>query len=52
LATPYSSGTEQKKRKSPSNGIAAGKVDAPVPGGMEGAQTRELLVMAGGDPAV
>jgi 3-hydroxyisobutyrate dehydrogenase len=27
-------------------------LDAPVSGGMEGAQTRELLVMAGGDPAV
>jgi len=26
-------------------------VDAPVSGGMEGAQTRDLLVMAGGDPA-
>jgi 3-hydroxyisobutyrate dehydrogenase len=26
-------------------------LDAPVSGGMEGAQTRELLVMAGGDPA-
>ena len=25
-------------------------VDAPVSGGMEGAQTRDLLVMAGGDP--
>src|SRR6202011_451526 len=25
--------------------------DAPVSGGMEGAQTRDLLVMAGGDPA-
>jgi 3-hydroxyisobutyrate dehydrogenase len=27
-------------------------LDAPVSGGMEGAQTRELLVMAGGDPDV
>ena len=27
-------------------------LDAPVSGGMEGAQTRDLLVMAGGDPAV
>jgi len=26
-------------------------VDAPVSGGMEGAQTRDLLAMAGGDPA-
>jgi len=26
-------------------------IDAPVSGGMEGAQTRDLLVMAGGDPA-
>src|SRR6202030_1913344 len=26
-------------------------LDAPVSGGMEGAQTRDLLVMAGGDPA-
>jgi 3-hydroxyisobutyrate dehydrogenase len=26
-------------------------VDAPVSGGMEGARTRDLLVMAGGDPA-
>jgi 3-hydroxyisobutyrate dehydrogenase len=26
-------------------------VDAPVSGGMEGAQTRDLLVMAGGEPA-
>jgi len=26
------------------------KVDAPVSGGMEGAQTRDLLVMAGGEP--
>jgi 3-hydroxyisobutyrate dehydrogenase len=25
-------------------------IDAPVSGGMEGAQTRDLLVMAGGDP--
>src|SRR5215467_10129777 len=25
-------------------------VDAPVSGGMEGAQTRDLLVMAGGEP--
>src|SRR5262249_57551565 len=25
-------------------------VDAPVSGGMEGAQTRDLLAMAGGDP--
>jgi 3-hydroxyisobutyrate dehydrogenase len=28
-----------------------GMVDAPVSGGMEGAQTRDLLAMAGGDPA-
>jgi 3-hydroxyisobutyrate dehydrogenase len=27
-------------------------LDAPVSGGMEGARTRDLLVMAGGDPAV
>ena len=27
-------------------------VDAPVSGGMEGARTRDLLVMAGGEPAV
>jgi 3-hydroxyisobutyrate dehydrogenase len=27
-------------------------LDAPVSGGMEGAQTRDLLVMAGGEPAV
>lgn len=27
-------------------------VDAPVSGGMEGAQTRDLLVIAGGEPAV
>jgi 3-hydroxyisobutyrate dehydrogenase-like beta-hydroxyacid dehydrogenase len=27
-------------------------IDAPVSGGMEGAQTRDLLVMAGGDPTV
>jgi 3-hydroxyisobutyrate dehydrogenase len=27
-------------------------LDAPVSGGMEGAQTRDLLVMAGGDPGV
>ena len=27
-------------------------LDAPVSGGMEGAQTRDLLVMVGGDPAV
>jgi 3-hydroxyisobutyrate dehydrogenase-like beta-hydroxyacid dehydrogenase len=27
-------------------------LDAPVSGGMEGAATRDLLVMAGGDPAV
>ena len=26
-------------------------IDAPVSGGMEGAQTRDLLVMAGGEPA-
>jgi 3-hydroxyisobutyrate dehydrogenase len=26
-------------------------IDAPVSGGMEGARTRDLLVMAGGDPA-
>ena len=26
-------------------------IDAPVSGGMEGAQTRDLLAMAGGDPA-
>src|SRR5208282_6947990 len=26
-------------------------LDAPVSGGMEGAATRDLLVMAGGDPA-
>jgi 3-hydroxyisobutyrate dehydrogenase len=26
-------------------------LDAPVSGGMEGAQTRDLLVMAGGEPA-
>jgi 3-hydroxyisobutyrate dehydrogenase len=31
------------------NGVAM--VDAPVSGGMEGAQTRDLLAMAGGDPA-
>lgn len=35
--------------------LLAGKgvamLDAPVSGGMEGAQTRDLLVMAGGDPA-
>ena len=30
----------------------AAMLDAPVSGGMEGAQTRDLLVMAGGDPAV
>jgi len=29
-----------------------GMLDAPVSGGMEGAQTRDLLVMAGGEPAV
>jgi len=28
-----------------------GMVDAPVSGGMEGAQTRDLLAMAGGEPA-
>ena len=28
-----------------------GMLDAPVSGGMEGAQTRDLLVMAGGEPA-
>ncbi|HEV8031004.1 MAG TPA: NAD(P)-dependent oxidoreductase [Stellaceae bacterium] len=36
------------------HGMLAGKgvamLDAPVSGGMEGAQTRDLLVMAGGDP--
>jgi len=26
-------------------------LDAPVSGGMEGARTRDLLVMAGGEPA-
>jgi 3-hydroxyisobutyrate dehydrogenase len=35
--------------------LLAGKgvamIDAPVSGGMEGAKTRDLLVMAGGDPA-
>jgi 3-hydroxyisobutyrate dehydrogenase-like beta-hydroxyacid dehydrogenase len=30
----------------------AAMLDAPVSGGMEGAQTRDLLVMVGGDPAV
>jgi 3-hydroxyisobutyrate dehydrogenase len=30
----------------------ADMVDAPVSGGMEGAQTRDLLVIAGGEPAV
>jgi 3-hydroxyisobutyrate dehydrogenase-like beta-hydroxyacid dehydrogenase len=29
----------------------AAMIDAPVSGGMEGARTRDLLVMAGGDPA-
>ena len=29
----------------------AAMLDAPVSGGMEGAQTRDLLVMAGGEPA-
>ena len=37
------------------HGLLAGKqvamLDAPVSGGMEGAQTRDLLVMVGGDPA-
>ncbi len=32
----------------PDKGVAM--VDAPVSGGMEGAQTRDLLVMAGGEP--
>jgi 3-hydroxyisobutyrate dehydrogenase len=38
------------------HGLLANKgvamLDAPVSGGMEGAQTRDLLVMAGGEPAV
>ena len=32
-------------------GKGVAMVDAPVSGGMEGAQTRELLAMAGGEPA-
>jgi 3-hydroxyisobutyrate dehydrogenase-like beta-hydroxyacid dehydrogenase len=32
-------------------GKGVAMLDAPVSGGMEGAQTRDLLVMAGGDPA-
>jgi 3-hydroxyisobutyrate dehydrogenase len=49
LTTNSPAVVRQVARRFEAKGVAM--VDAPVSGGMEGARTRDLLIMVGGDPA-